>query len=108
MANEIARLVNHPDTGEEMILVLSDEEAKTVPNNRQLFLEKLAAKLAADETRQADLDEVKGGKLASVLQAMQDDIAAFDNATAAQRLLMQRRTMVRLLMVTRALARLME
>lgn len=57
----------------------------------------------AENTKKAAFGEVAGDKLALAISTLKDDIAAFDSATAAQRLAMQKRLMQRQLGVLKAL-----
>lgn len=114
MTNEMIRTVTHPDTGTELDLWMSEEEIIPLlsadpvlqAQGKQTIRDKVAALKVVEAAKQTDLNEARGQKVMDAIQSLTDDLAAFDNATAAQRLAMQKRVMQRQLAIMKILAHL--
>lgn len=112
MSNPQNLLWIHPDTNATFFLDMEEEEFAPIVNmadsdeKKQIIRDLFARHVLATASEKADMDELRGAKVAAAIQSLQDDIAAFDAATANQRLAMQKRMMQRQLVIIRALWRL--
>lgn len=110
MTNTILRTEKHPDKDEYYDIMMSDEEWQVAHDpltpNPQIIRDKIVQLVADRTSSEADLNEVRGSKIQAIIQSLGDDLAAFDGATAVQRLAMQKRLILNQLLLTRALMRL--
>lgn len=67
------RIINHPDTNEELVLLMSEEDWIAGQANAQVYRDAIAAAVAAETARQTDLDEVRAARVTAALTQVDSD-----------------------------------
>jgi len=112
VTNNILRTEQNPDKlGEFVDIYMTDEEwlaaYDPISPNLQIIRDKIAAKLANEASKQADLSELRGQKFADALQAAQADLAAWDTMTAGQKMDATKRMLNRQIAMMKVLWRIL-
>lgn len=104
--NSIFRSMVDPDTLEAIDIIMPDEEWFASQADPQIIRDKVAAQATAEVAKQADLDELRAGKVAAALAAIAADLSTIDSAANSQVRDMLKRALQREQVIIKALMRL--
>ena len=113
MTNTQNQVWAHPDTGENFLLAMEEEEYAPIVNEANGEVKKQAIRdlyvryQAAAASKQTDLSELRGQKFTTALQTAQADLAAWDTMTAAQKTDATKRMLNRQIAIMKVLGRLL-